>query len=96
MLQVANLANTKRCKNPRKLLKARHVGTHLRVPVLSETNPMNTNMIGIRWFSRISGVLVLWMRVASALEGLRIITMLCFMSKVELSIRVKGNLQAVS
>ena len=35
------------------------------------------------------GVLVLWMRVASALEGLRIITMLCFMSKEKLSIRVK-------
>ena len=49
MLPVANLANTKLCKKPAKLLKPWHTGTHLRV--LSESYPMNTNMTGFRWFS---------------------------------------------
>ena len=45
MLLVVTLANTKLCKNPEKLLKPGQMGTHLRV--LSESFPMNTNMI---WF----------------------------------------------
>ena len=32
-----------------KRLKPWHMGTHLRV--LNESYPMNTNMIGLRWFS---------------------------------------------
>ena len=49
-----------------KWLKPCHMGTHLRV--LGECYPMNTNMIGFRCFSKI---LVIWMNVALALEGLR-------------------------
>ena len=40
------------------------MGTHMKV--LGESFPMNTNMAGLRWFSKI----VLWMKVVSALEGL--------------------------
>ena len=43
------------------------MGTHLRVH--SESFPMNTNMTGFRGFSKIFFVLVLWSKVASALEG---------------------------
>ena len=42
------------------------MGTHLRL--LSESSPINTNMTAFRWFSK----LVLWTKVASVLEGLRI------------------------
>ena len=46
------------------------MGTHLRV--LIESFPMNTNMTGLRWFSiTFVSLQVLWMRVASALEGLK-------------------------
>ena len=46
------------------------MGTHLRV--LSESYPMNTNIVGFRCFSKEKCVLVLWrMKAASALEGLR-------------------------
>ena len=41
------------------------MGTHLRV--LSESFPMNTNMTGFRWFSKI---FQRFSRVALALEGL--------------------------
>ena len=44
------------------------MGTHLRV--LSESNSMNTNMTGFRLFFKILCILVLWTKVASALEGL--------------------------
>ena len=43
------------------------MGTHLRV--LSESYLMNTNMAGFRWFSKFC-VLVLWAKVALALEVL--------------------------
>ena len=43
------------------------MGTHLRV--LSESFPMNTNMTGLRWFSK-KKIFVLWTKVATALEGL--------------------------
>ena len=33
---------------------------------------MNTNMTGIRWFRKILCILVLWAKVALALEGLTI------------------------
>ena len=36
----------------------------------AKSYPMNTNMIGFRWFSKNLCILVLWMKVASALEGL--------------------------
>ena len=45
------------------------MGTQLRI--LSESFPMNSNMTGFRWFSIFFFVIVLWMKVASALEGLR-------------------------
>ena len=48
---VANLANAKWFKRLEKLLKPWHMGTHFRV--LSESFPMNTNMTGFRWFSKI-------------------------------------------
>ena len=51
-----------------------HMGTHLRV--LAESYPMNTNMTGFRWFSKNICILVLWTKVASALEGLKL-TLLC-------------------
>ena len=45
MLVVANIANTKLCKNPDFfLLKHWHMGTQLKV--LIESYPMNTNMTG--------------------------------------------------
>ena len=40
-----------------------------RLRVLSENYPLNTNMTGFRWSSKIC-VRVLWTKVASALEGL--------------------------
>ena len=46
------------------------MGTHLRV--LSESFPMNTNMTGLDGFQKI--LHVFWMKVASAFEGLRILT----------------------
>ena len=51
MLLVANLANTKFCKNPRTSLETWRMGIHLRV--LSESYSMNTNMAGFRFFSKI-------------------------------------------
>ena len=54
MLLVANLANTKWSKNPEKLLKPWHMGTHLRVP--SESYPMNTNTTGFRLFSEFRSI----------------------------------------
>ena len=58
----------KMIKKPGKCLKPWQMGTHLRV--LSESFLMNTNMTGFRWFSKNLCILVLWMKVASALEGL--------------------------
>ena len=46
---MANLANTKWCKNTGKWPKPWQMGTHMRV--LSESCLMNTNMTGFRWFS---------------------------------------------
>ena len=47
MLLVANLANTKRCKKPEKLLKPWQMGTHLRV---GESFQMNTKTTGFQCF----------------------------------------------
>ena len=55
-------------KTPEKCLKPCHMGTHLRV--LSESYPMDTNMTGFKWLSKIFCILVLLRKVASALEGL--------------------------
>ena len=57
MLLVANFANIKK--------------THGHSSVLSKTYPMNTKMTGLRCFFLNLCVLVLWMNVASALEGLK-------------------------
>ena len=67
MLLVANLASTKLCKKTEKWLKLWHMGTHL--TVLSESYPMNTNMTGIKCFSKNLWVLVIWVKVAPPLEG---------------------------
>ena len=45
------------------------MGTYLRV--LSESFLKNTNMTGLRWFSKMFAFHVLWTKVASALEGLK-------------------------
>ena len=55
-------------KTTEKWLKPWHMGTHLRG--LSESYPMNSNMTGYRCFSKNLCVLVLWMKVASALNVL--------------------------
>ena len=44
------------------------MGTHLRV--LNKSYPMNTNMAGFRWFSKLKCVILLWKKVATVLEGL--------------------------
>ena len=44
-------------------------GTHL--GVLSESNPMNTNMTEFGWFSESFASLCFWTKLASALEGLK-------------------------
>ena len=43
------------------------MGTHLKV--LGESYAINTNMTGFRWFSKNLWVLLLWTKIASALEG---------------------------
>ena len=50
------------------------MGTHLRV--LDEGFPMNTKMTWVKIFFKNLCVIVLWMKVASALKGLRV--NLCF------------------
>ena len=55
-------------KTPEKQLESCRMGTHLRV--LSESYPMNTNIKGISWFSKIFASLYFGAKVASALEGL--------------------------
>ena len=47
-----------------------HMDAHQTQRVLSESYPMNTNMTGFRWFFQNICVLVLWAKVALALEGL--------------------------
>ena len=42
--------------------------THLRV--LSESYSLNANMTGFKWFQKLC-IIMLWMKVASALEGLK-------------------------
>ena len=64
MMLVANLVNTKWCKNTEKMAH----GTHLKVR--SESYPMNTNMAGLRCFSKNRCIFVLWTKVVTALEGL--------------------------
>ena len=47
------------------------MGTHIRV--LSKSHPLDTNMTGFKWFSKDFCIFVLWAKVASALEGLRLL-----------------------
>ena len=65
---MANLANTKWCKNRKKCLKLWHIGTHLRV--LTGSYSINTDMTGFRWLSKDFCILELWSKLAPALEGL--------------------------
>ena len=58
----------KLCKKGGQLLKPWHMGTHSRV--LSDCYPINTNMTGFRWFSKLFASLCLWTHLALALEGL--------------------------
>ena len=85
MLLVANLDNIKLCKKPEKRLKPWHMGTHLRE--LCESYPMHTNMTGFRLFSKILCFLVLWMKIASALDGL---THLCLQFSLEFFLKRCG------
>ena len=55
-------------KKSEKRLNPWHMGTHLRV--LSESYPINNNLTGFRWISKTFKALVLWTKVALALEGL--------------------------
>ena len=43
------------------------MGTHLRV--LIESFPMNTNMTGFGWFSKVFAFFLPWTKVASAWKG---------------------------
>ena len=67
---MASLANTKWCKKkqPRNGWKTWRVGTHL--GSLSKRYRMNTIIAWLRWFSKYLRILVLWTKVALALEGL--------------------------
>ena len=68
-LLVANLANTKWCKNPEIWLKAWNMGTHL--TVFSESFPMNTTIPtwqGLNGFQK-SLHPMFWTKVTSASEG---------------------------
>ena len=47
---IKRMSYTKWCKKPEIWLKPKHMGTHL--IVLSESYPMNTNIIGFRWFPK--------------------------------------------
>ena len=69
MLLLANLPNTKWCKNPEKLPKPWQMGTHLRV--LSESFPMNTNMTGFRGFSKIFVFLCLGWKLSLSIGRVR-------------------------
>ena len=64
MLLVANLAKYKMLQKNLKLPKPWHMGTHLRV--LGESYPMNTNMTGLRLFSKIFAT-----KIALALKRLK-------------------------
>ena len=57
------------------------MGTHLRV--LSESYQMTTNMTGFRWFLKNLNTLVLWMKVASVLEGLGLLMLRLLSSKAQ-------------
>ena len=71
MLLEATFDYTKLCKNPEKLLKTLHMVTYL--IVLGESFQMNTNMTGFSFFKNLC-VMVLWTKVAPALEGLSPLT----------------------
>ena len=70
MLLVANLANTKRCKKPDKLLKPWQMGTHL--SVLGESFSNEYQDARVSMFFQESCIRLLLMKVVSALEGFRI------------------------
>ena len=57
-------------KTPEKCLKPWQIGTHLKV--LSVSFQMSTNMTGFRWFQKSLHFFLHWMKVASALEVLRL------------------------
>ena len=51
------------------------MGIHLKV--LVESYPMNTNMTGFRWFSKLFTFFLQWTKVASAGKGLRASALEC-------------------
>ena len=67
MLLMAYSANSKCCKHMK--ITELHRDTHMRL--LSESYAIHTNMTGFRYFSKNRCVLVLWIKVAPALEGLK-------------------------
>ena len=56
------------------------MGTHMRV--LNESFSMNTKITGFRWFLFFC-ILVLWTKVASALEGLALLLLMLLSSSVQ-------------
>ena len=63
MLLVANLTKTKWYENLEKWLKSWNMGSHM--GVLSECYPMNTNVTGFRWFSKVFASLCLGLKSCS-------------------------------
>ena len=87
MLLVANLANTKWCKKPEKWLRPWHMGTHLRV--LSELSNEYQHDRVLIVFKNL-WVIVLWMKLALALEGSTSITELKWFGTFSNSISIFG------
>ena len=59
------------------------MGTPLKV--LDKSYPMNTNMIGIEWYSKNLCILLLWTKVASALGGLNQVAVILVCSSATVS-----------
>ena len=68
---MANLVNRKSCKKNGKMVE--FLANGYSSDSTQQDFPMNTNMTGFRWYSKYCCVRVRWTKVASALEGLRMI-----------------------
>ena len=71
MLLVANLANTKRCKKPRKITETLSNGYSSESSRRELSNEYQDDRVSMVFQE--SCILVLWTEVVSALEGLRVI-----------------------
>ena len=60
--------------------------------IFIESYLMNTNMTGFRWFTKGLGTLVLWIKVASALKGLKIHLITAFLIINSLVLKTAINL----